>query len=152
TVRAQRAGRRAGAHRAALRGAQAAPRPQRRGLCQLTGPLKAPDTARWGVVALLTAALFLNYIDRGLLSTAAPLMQDELGFSAEQLGWLLSAFFWSYALLQIPVGWLAEHFGAARVLGVALAVWAGATMLTGTAHTLSALLLLRVLLGVGESA
>jgi len=108
--------------------------------------------ARWSIVALLAAALFINYVDRGALPIAATLVQDELGLSPRQLGLLFSAFFWSYALLQIPVGWLAERFGAQRVLAVGLALWASATMLVGFAHSFTVLLLLRLLLGVGESA
>jgi len=103
-------------------------------------------------VGLLAAALFINYVDRGALPTAAHLIQDELGFSARQLGLLFSAFFWSYSLLQIPVGWVAERFGAQRVLAGGLAVWACATMLVGVAHSFTALLALRLLLGIGESA
>lgn len=104
------------------------------------------------MVGLLTAALFINYIDRGAVSNAAHLIQDELGFSVAQLGVLFSAFFWLYSVLQIPVGWLAERVGAQRVLAAGLAIWAAATMLTGFAHTFAALLALRLLLGVGESA
>jgi MFS family permease len=104
------------------------------------------------VIGLLTAALFINYIDRGALSTALQLIQDELGFSVSQLGILLSAFFWLYSVLQIPVGWLAERVGAQRVLAAGLAIWACATMLTGFAHSFAALFALRLLLGVGESA
>ncbi len=103
-------------------------------------------------MALLAAALFINYVDRGALPIAAPLVQDDLGFSPRQLGLLFSAFFWSYALLQIPVGWLAERFGAQRVLSLGLALWASATMLVGFAHSFTVLFLLRLLLGVGESA
>jgi MFS family permease len=106
----------------------------------------------WLIVALLAAALFLNYVDRGTVPTAAPLIQDELKLSSWQLGVLLSAFFWSYALLQVPVGWIAERYGAQRVLGAGLALWALATMLVGVADTFTTLILLRVLLGVGESA
>ena len=107
---------------------------------------------RWSIVGLLAAALFINYVDRGAVPTAAHLIQDELGFSARQLGLLFSAFFWSYALLQIPVGWVAERFGAGRVLAGGLAVWACATMLVGVAQSFAALLVLRLLLGIGESA
>jgi MFS family permease len=103
-------------------------------------------------VGLLAAALFINYVDRGTVPTAAHLIQDELGFSAQQLGLLFSAFFWSYSLLQIPVGWIAERYGAQRVLGAGLAIWACATMLVGLAHSFAALLALRIMLGVGESA
>ena len=121
----------------------------------MRSPASAPDlrgSVPWLIVALLAAALFLNYVDRGTVPTAMPLIQDELGLSPRQVGVLLSAFFWSYALLQIPVGWIAERFGAPRVLGFGLALWALATMLVGVAHAFSTLILLRVLLGIGESA
>jgi MFS family permease len=107
---------------------------------------------RWSIVALLAAALFINYVDRGAVPTAAHLIQDELGLSARQLGLLFSAFFWSYSILQIPLGWFAERVGAQRVLAAGLAIWACATMLVGFAHSFAALLALRLLLGIGESA
>jgi MFS family permease len=106
----------------------------------------------WWIVGLLAAALFINYVDRGVLPTAAHLIQDELGFSPKQLGLLFSAFFWSYAVLQIPLGVFAERVSAARVLAVGLAIWACATILMGFVHSFAALLALRVLLGIGECA
>jgi MFS family permease len=113
----------------------------------------APAASRpWVIVALMAAALFINYVDRGAVPTAAHLIQDELGFSAQRLGLLFSAFFWSYALLQIPVGWIAERYGAQRVLAAGLAIWACATLLVGLVHSFAALLALRLLLGIGESA
>ena len=113
----------------------------------------APQSARarWWIVSLLATALFINYIDRGTLPTAAHLIQDDLGFAPDRLGVLMSAFFWCYSLLQLPVGALAERFGAQRVLAAGLAVWACATMLMGVVHSFAALLALRVLLGIGES-
>ncbi len=102
-------------------------------------------------MGLLAAALFINYVDRGAVPTAAHLIQDDLGFSAQQLGVLMSAFWWLYALLQFPVGWLVERFGARSLLGGGLALWACATMLVGVVHSFGALLALRLLLGVGES-
>lgn len=111
-----------------------------------------PGTAaRWTIVGLLAAALFINYIDRGAVPTAAHLIQDDLGLSPQQLGLLMSAFWWLYALLQFPVGWLVERFGAQRLLAAGLALWACATMLVGVVHSFAALLTLRLLLGVGES-
>jgi len=107
--------------------------------------------ARWSIVGLVAAALFINYIDRGAVPTAAHLIQDELHLSAGQLGVLFSAFFWTYSVLQIPVGWIAERYGAQRVLAAGLALWACATILVGFAHSFAALLLLRLLLGIGES-
>ena len=108
--------------------------------------------ARSPLVLLLATVLFLNYVDRGTLSTAVHLMEPDLGFNDSQMGILLSAFFWSYCFTQIPMGWLAERIGGHRVLAGALAVWALATMLLGLAHSFYMLLSLRVLLGVGESA
>jgi MFS family permease len=112
----------------------------------------AMRAARSPLVLLLATVLFLNYVDRGTLSTAAHLMEPDLGLNDSQMGILLSAFFWSYCFTQIPMGWLAERIGGHRVLAGALAVWALATMLLGLAHSFYMLLSLRVLLGVGESA
>jgi MFS family permease len=104
------------------------------------------------LVYLLAAALFINYVDRGALPTAAHLMQSELHLSKSQLGILMSAFFWTYATAQIPVGWLAERYGAQRILAAGLTLWALATMLTGVSSVYPVLLLLRLILGLGESA
>jgi MFS family permease len=103
-------------------------------------------------VFLLAAVLFINYVDRGALPTAAHLVQGDLHLSDKQLGLLFSAFFWTYSLVQIPVGWLAERFGAHRVLAIGLAIWGVATICVGFAHTFPTLLALRLLLGIGESA
>ncbi len=104
------------------------------------------------VVPLLAIAVFINYVDRGNLATAAPLMKNELGLSATQLGLLLSMFFWSYTPCQILAGWLAEKITATRVLAIGLAIWSLATAVTGLVSGFAALLALRLLLGVGESA
>jgi MFS family permease len=103
------------------------------------------------VVALLTLAAFINYVDRGNLATAGPLIRDQLSLSNTQLGLLLSAFFWSYAPAQLPAGWLAERLDARRVLAAGLAVWGIATALTGLVSGFIMLLVLRVMLGLGES-
>jgi MFS family permease len=113
--------------------------------------LRTP-TAPTRIVLLVAAALFINYIDRGNLATAAPLMQDELRLSASQLGVLLSAFFYTYVVAMAPAGWLAERYGAHIVLSVGVAIWSIATFLTGFASSFIALLALRLLLGLGESA
>lgn len=107
--------------------------------------------ARSPVVLLLAAVLFLNYVDRGALPTALHHVQADLHLTDIQLGMLGSAFFWTYAFMQIPVGWLAERFGAHRVLAGGLAIWALATLLVGVVSGFVLLLILRLLLGVGES-
>ncbi len=104
------------------------------------------------LVLLVSVALAINYVDRGNLATAAPLLQDELGLSGTQLGVLLSAFYYSYVLAMVPMGWLAERYGAHRVLAVGIAIWSVATLLTGFAFGFWTILLLRLMLGVGEAA
>ena len=100
---------------------------------------------------LVTLAVFINYIDRGNLATAAPLIQDQLGLSATQLGVLGSAFYYSYVPLMPVAGWFAEHFGPKRVLAAGILLWSLATAGTGLAGGFVALLVLRLLLGAGES-
>jgi MFS family permease len=104
------------------------------------------------LVFMLAAVLFINYADRGLLSIAAPLVQPQLHLTDSQLGLLFSAFFWTYTCAQIPVGWIAERFGAGRVLAGGLVLWAVATALVGTVTGFAMLIGLRMLLGIGESA
>src|SRR5277367_4481853 len=98
------------------------------------------------LVLLVSTAVFINYIDRGNLATAVPLMQGELHLSASQLGVLLSAFYYGYVLAMAPVGWLAEKYGAQRVLATCAGVWSIATLLTGFVSSFAGLLLLRLLL------
>jgi MFS family permease len=104
------------------------------------------------VVPLLALVILINYVDRGNLATAAPLIQDELGLSATQIGLLLSAFFWSYVPAQILAGWLSERINPYRTLALGLALWAAATAVSGLASGFVSLLVLRVVLGLGESA
>jgi len=99
----------------------------------------------------VTAAVFINYIDRGNLATAAPMIQDELHLSASQLGVLLSAFYYGYVVCMPAMGWLAERYGAKPVLAAGITIWSVATLTTGFAGSFVTLLVLRVLLGIGES-
>jgi MFS family permease len=103
------------------------------------------------VVALLALAAFINYVDRGNLATAGPLIRDQFALSNTQLGLLLSAFFWSYAPGQLSAGWLAERLDARLVLAGGLIIWGLATAVTGLASGFLLLLVLRVMLGIGES-
>ncbi len=103
------------------------------------------------LVLLLSLAVFLNYVDRGNLATASPLLKDELNLSNAQMGILFSAFFWSYAPLQPLAGWIAQRFDVRYVLAGGLALWSLATALTGLANSFAVVLGLRILLGIGES-
>jgi MFS family permease len=104
------------------------------------------------VVPLLGLAVIINYIDRGALGVAAPLLKDEFHLSATALGLITSAFFLSYAPGQVFAGWLCERIGPYVTLTLGAVIWSAATALSGLAPSFAALLGLRVILGVGESA
>ncbi len=110
-----------------------------------------PRSPVW-LVLMVTASVFINYIDRGNLSTAAPLLADELHLNETQLGVLFSAFYFGYVPLMPAMGMLAERYGAKLVLAAGVAIWSIATFSTGLVGGFASLLALRVLLGVGESA
>lgn len=110
-------------------------------------------TGRVLLIALLTVSVVINYIDRGTLSVVAPAVSEDIALSPEQFGILFSSFFWAYALLQLfgIAGWLADRFNVLIVLAVGLFFWTSATALTGLAGSFAGLLMLRLLLGAGES-
>lgn len=102
-------------------------------------------------LVLVAAAIVINYVDRGNLSIAAPLVKSELSLSATQLGVLFSGFFYTYTALQFVIGGMVDRFGANRVLSYGFLLWSLATMATGFAGGFLIFLALRLLLGIGES-
>lgn len=118
------------------------------------GRAAEPNKSQFGgaVLALLALAIFINYVDRGNLATAAPLIKNDLQLTNVQYGLLVSAFFWIYAPGQIVASWLIQKINAYRTLSIGLAVWSAATVASGLATGFVTLLLFRVLLGIGESA
>lgn len=103
------------------------------------------------LIFLLGAAVFLNYVDRGAVGIAAPLMQGDLDLTATEFGLVASAFFWVYAPVQMIVGWLCDRFNVYKLMTIGLLLWAAATLLMGFVGGFLSLLVLRVMLGVGES-
>lgn len=103
------------------------------------------------LVVLIGLSILLNYIDRGAIGIAAPLMKSELGLSATGFGLAVSAFFWVYAPMNLAVGWLCDRYCVYRVFAAGVALWALATFLTGFVGGLVTLLALRLLLGLGEA-
>lgn len=103
------------------------------------------------LVLLLGAAVFFNYVDRGAIGIAAPKMKDELGLSEEAYGLAFSAFFWVYAPIQLFAGWLCDRFSVYRMMALGILLWAAATLLMGFAGGFASLLVLRIMLGMGES-
>src|ERR1700751_4153830 len=75
------------------------------------------------VLVLLAICVFFNYVDRGNLSIAAPLLKGELNISASQLGVLLAAFFWTYTAMQFVSGWLVDRFGVNWVIAAGYLIW-----------------------------
>lgn len=104
-----------------------------------------------GILFLLVFSICINYIDRGALSVSAPLIAQELSLEPTQLGLLFSAFFWSYASFQIVAGWLVDRFSVKWVYAGGYLVWSLATAATGFVASFPALLMARLLLGMGES-
>ena len=115
------------------------------------GLLSISNSRRWVLVGLLFVASFINYLDRATISVALPLISVDMHLGPETKGLVLSSFFWSYALMQIPVGWCADRWNLRWLYAGLFAVWSLACGLTGFAGSLLVLFLLRILLGIGES-
>jgi ACS family D-galactonate transporter-like MFS transporter len=103
-----------------------------------------------GLVVMVGLAIMLNYIDRGAVSIAAPLIRDEMGLSNTAYGLVVSAFFWTYVPVLVLAGWLADRVSVWKLMAGGVAVWALATLLMGFAGGLTALVILRLAMGVGE--
>jgi sugar phosphate permease len=102
------------------------------------------------ILAVMCLMYFIAYIDRVNISVAGPLIKEEFGLSATQLGFVFSAFAYPYAAMQIFGGWCADKFGPRLVLTVLSIIWAMATILCGFAWGLTSLLVFRFILGIGE--
>lgn len=110
-----------------------------------------PTRTRHVVLWLTVAVYMITYMDRVVISVAAPSIQQEFGFSAITLGWIFAAFQLSYALFQIPGGWLGDRYGPRKVLSGIVIWWStftAATALTGSAASMIAV---RFLFGAGEA-
>lgn len=104
-----------------------------------------------GVFALLVVSVWINYIDRGTLGVAAPALRPELGLSQTETGYLLSSFFWTYSICLVFSGWLVDRLNVTRFYAAGFLLWSIATLLTGASTGFTSILVLRMLLGIGES-
>lgn len=102
-------------------------------------------------LAMLVVAGAVNYIDRATLAVANPLIREELGLSISQMGYLLSAFLWSYAFSQLPTGAMVDKLGPRRLLTIGLSLWSVAQLLGGLVQSFTQFFTARLLLGVGEA-
>src|SRR5882672_9147811 len=107
-----------------------------------------PTRIRYVVVLATTLVAVLLYLDRFCLSFAEAFIQQDLGLSDTQVGWLLSAFFWSYALAQVPSGWLTDRFGGRLMLTLYLLGWSLFTGLTGMCFGFLMVVAMRLAVGV----
>jgi ACS family glucarate transporter-like MFS transporter len=112
---------------------------------------------RWVIVSLLFLATAINYADRAVLSIAGPALAESLKLNSVSMGYIFSAFGWSYVLAQLPGGWLLDRFGSRKIYAVSLFVWSCFTFLTGFTgffvgtSAVVVLFSLRFLLGIAEA-
>lgn len=106
---------------------------------------------RWTVMALLFAGILISYVDRGNLSIAAPALMREFGFAPVRMGVLLSAFFWTYSLFQIPAGYIVDRYGIKLSYFLGLLVWSIASVAMGLVTGFWQMVALRMVLGFGEA-
>ncbi len=108
---------------------------------------------RYRVIAVSIAMAFILYLDRVCLGEIIKneSFRADFGASKEQLGEVLGAFFFTYALFQVPAGWASDRFGARRMLTIYIILWSLMTGITGWASTISTLLLARLAFGVAQA-
>lgn len=106
---------------------------------------------RWRIAVMLWGAVAINFIDRAVLSATTPAIMKEFNLDTSQMGIILSAFFWSYAICQVPSGWFADKVGQRISLTLSVGWWSIATALVALSSGLKSLVFFRVLLGIGES-
>jgi ACS family D-galactonate transporter-like MFS transporter len=115
---------------------------------ELTG---RPTAVRYRALAWLTVAAGLAYLCRNAIGVAESAIREELGLTLEQSGWLMSAFFWSYAIFQVPSGWFAERFGTRIALSIFTLVSSAAMLGTGFAPVFALLVIAQLAMGVAQA-
>lgn len=113
---------------------------------------RVPRARWWRIGVLLFLIYTVAFADRQNISVAAPAMVQDLGLSATVTGVLLSTFFWGYVITQVPGGALAGRIGPKRVIVGTLIVWGLAAIATGLAQSFSALVIVRIIMGLAEGA
>jgi len=117
----------------------------------MNGETRRSGMKRWYVLFLISLMYLIAYLDRVNMSTAAPVISKEFGFDKITMGAIFSAFVWSYALFQIPGGWLGDRFGPRRVLTALMAYWSVMTACVAAATGVSSFAVIRFLSGIGEA-
>jgi MFS family permease len=110
-----------------------------------------PGGKRSIVYGLLFTMTLINYFDRTVLSIAMPVLIQEFTLTPVAVGYLLSAFIWSYAPCQLPAGMILDRWGTRKTAARCIAFWSAATALTAAATSFPFMFFTRLLLGIGES-
>jgi ACS family D-galactonate transporter-like MFS transporter len=110
-----------------------------------------PSRARFGVLALITAATALNYVDRSVMGVAQPFVTQELHITPEMMGFIFSAFSWTYAFAQLPGGVVLDRLGVRLTYALSLALWSISTLAHGLMSSVAGLFGARLALGVSEA-
>jgi sugar phosphate permease len=113
--------------------------------------LEKPTRYRWFVLFLLCSMYLITYMDRVNISSAAPLISKEFALNKITLGLIFSAFNWSYALFQVPGGWMGDRFGPRSVLTTIVTYWSIMTAMTARGVGVGSLWIIRFLFGLGEA-
>ena len=111
---------------------------------------KLQSENRYVVFFFLYIGFCISYIDRSAIGLALPSVSKDFNLAPTEMGVVISAFFIGYSIMQIPGGWLSDHFGSKTVILVALTLWSIFTFTTGHASTLAGLLFLRFVFGLCE--
>jgi MFS family permease len=114
-------------------------------------PGPKPTAARWIVLTWLCAAAALAYVSRNAIAVAESTVRADLGLTKQQSGWLMSAFFFSYALCSIPAAQFGQRLGSRRALPWFATVWSIATAATAFVGGLGGFLVARIVQGVAQS-
>jgi sugar phosphate permease len=109
------------------------------------------NRVRWMVLGLISVMFTITAMDKSNISAAAPLISREFGLDKSSMGLIFGAFGIAAAIGQVPAGWLADRFGARRMLALCVAGWSVLTVLTAFSSGVAALWLMRFLTGLGES-
>src|SRR5688500_14966449 len=120
-------------------------------VAEIAGTKVARTRTRLLILALVTIGTLINYLDRTVISVAAPLLSKDLGLDAALMGIALSAFGWTYAASQIPGGILLDRFGVRLTYFLSVTLWSLCTVFQGLATGLASLVGARLALGVAEA-
>jgi MFS transporter, ACS family, D-galactonate transporter len=116
-------------------------------------PERSGVASRWTILALLAVGVLISFVDRTSMSSA---LADkgfirEFALTSVDRGWVNSAFFWSYGIVQVPMGWVADRYGVKWPYAICFALWCLATALMGAVTALTGLVVVRLIIGMAEA-